>query len=82
MKFGAGIHRDQLGAQLLAERRRHLFALVLAQQARIHKHRHQLVADGLMHQRRGHGRIHAAADRRQHAFIAHLLAYASTPPLQ
>ena len=67
------VHRDQLRLQMLAKCGRHLLALIFSQQACVHKHRDQLVADGLAHQRRRHGRVHAARDRRQDAFASHLL---------
>jgi len=40
--------------QVVAEGRHYLLGLTLAQQARVDEDRHQLVADGLVHQRRRH----------------------------
>jgi hypothetical protein len=54
-KFIAGIHRDQFGVQMIPKRRSDLLAFILSQQASIHKHRHELIADGFMHQRRRDG---------------------------
>ena len=52
----------------------HLIALVLAQQAVIHKDAGQLIAHGALQQRSGHGAVHAAGQRQQHAAIADLTA--------
>jgi hypothetical protein len=59
--------------QVVPKCRGDLFPLVLPQQTGVHEDRHELVADCLMHQRRRHRRIHAARNRRQHAFLADLL---------
>ena len=67
-KLTGSIHRHQFGAHLLAEGFHHLFRFALAQQTGIHEDSHQLVADGLMHQRGRDGRVHAAAHRRQDTF--------------
>ncbi len=71
-KLPGGIHRHQFGAHLLAEGAHHLFRFPLAQQTGIHENSHLLVADGLMHQRGSHRRVHAPADRRQDAFLSNL----------
>ena len=52
----------------------HLLALARAQQAVIDEEAGQLVADGLVHERRGHGGVHAAGQRADDLRIADLLA--------
>ena len=59
---------------MFAKCRRDLFALVFPQQSCVHEHRHQLIANRLVHQRRRYRRVHAAGDRRQHALISNLCA--------
>ena len=51
-------------------------AFVQAQQAVIDEHADQLVADGLVQQRRDHRGIHAAGKAQQHLALAHLRAHA------
>ena len=51
----------------------HLVALVLAQQAVVHKDARQLTAHRPLQQRGGHGAVHAAGQSQQHPAIADLL---------
>ena len=50
------------------------FRLARAQQSVIDKNAGQLIADGLMHQRRGHRRIHTATETQDDAAFTDLLA--------
>jgi hypothetical protein len=51
----AGVHADDLGVQLADEHVHHHVAFVQAQQAVVDKHAGELVADGAVDQRGGHG---------------------------
>ncbi len=53
----------------------HLFALAFAEQAVVDEDALELVADGLVQQRRRHRRIDAAAEAEQHAVLADLRAH-------
>ena len=68
------VHADHAQAHALFEQVDGFAELVLAQQAGIHEHIDQAVADGAMHQRRGHRGIHAAAQRADGPLVAHLPA--------
>src|SRR5690606_40410210 len=46
------VHADHAHAHVLGEHRHHLVALLPAQQARVHEHAGELVADRLVQQRR------------------------------
>ena len=61
---------------MLGEGGHHLIALVQAQQTGVDEHADQLVADGLVQQRRHHRGIHAAGQAQQHLVPAHLRAHA------
>ncbi len=54
------VHRDELDAGGLDEIMLDLLGLALAQQAMVHEHAGELFADGLVHQRGGHGGVDAA----------------------
>ena len=71
-----GIDADDLHAQVLGEDLHDLVAFVQAQQAVIDEHAGQLVADGLVQQRRDHRGIDAAGQAEQHLALAHLRAHA------
>jgi hypothetical protein len=53
-KFGTGINVDYFHAEIFGEGFHHLFGLVQTQQAVVHEHASQLIADGAMDQRRRH----------------------------
>jgi hypothetical protein len=61
-------------SEVAAEGRFDEFAFVLAEQAVVDEDAGELVADRLVDQGRGDGRIHAAAEPADHALVAHLLA--------
>ena len=44
----------------------HALGFLFAQQAVVHEHTSELVADGAVHQRRGHRRVHASRQRADH----------------
>ena len=69
-----GIDADHLDAEVLGEHVHHHLAFVQAQQAVVDEHAGQLVADGAVDQRRGHGRIDAARQAEDHFIGADLLA--------
>ena len=69
-----GIHVNDVDAQMTGKGFHHLFGLAQAQQAVVHEHAGKLFADGLVQQRRGHGRIHAARQAEDDVLITHLLA--------
>ena len=71
-----GVHLDHPHAQVLGEGGHDLLGLLEAQQAGVHEHAGELVADGLVQQRGDHGRIHAAGEPEDHLVRAHLLAHA------
>ncbi len=71
-KFLGSIHNHQFSAHLLAEGTDHLFRFALPQETGIHEYSHLLVADGFMHQRGRHRRVHAAAYSSQDAFPSNL----------
>ena len=72
----AGVDADDLHAEVPREHVHHLVALVVAQQAVVDEHAGQLLADGLVQQRRHHRGIDAAREPEQHAALAHLGAHA------
>ena len=56
----AGIDTDHPGLQLAHKHVHHQIAFVQAQQAVVDEHAGELLADGTMEERSGHGRIHAS----------------------
>ena len=68
------VDRDELDAQVRAERPLDLLALVQAQQPRVDEDAGELIADRAMHQRRGDRRIDAARQAADHARVADQLA--------
>ncbi len=56
------IHHSQIGVQLSPEGALHLLALPAPQQAVVHQNTGQAPADGALHQRGGHRRIHTAGE--------------------
>ncbi len=64
----------EVDGELLAERAFHLLGLVAAQQPRVDEDARQLVADGLVHERRGNGGVDAARQPADHPFVADLRA--------
>ena len=72
-KLRLGVHADHFGVQLAHKHVHYHVALVQAQQAVVHKHAGQLVANGAVDQRCRHAGIHAAAQAQDHVFLAHLL---------
>ena len=71
-EFAAGINMDDLHVQMVGKGFHHLLRLVEAQQAVIHKHAGQLVADGPMDQCRRHRGIHPAGQPQDHFVVADL----------
>ncbi len=63
---------DDLDAEVAREGLHHLLALVEAQQAVVDEHAGELVADGLVQQRRDHGGIDAARQAEDHLIVADL----------
>ena len=61
--------RDACDVELFREDFLHLFGLVLAQQAVVHEHAGQLLADGFRAQRGNHGGVHAAGKAQNHAVL-------------
>ena len=59
--------------QIVLKHRQHFLEFVLPQQTVVDEHADQPVADRARHQRRGHRRIHAAADGAKRAAVADLL---------
>ncbi len=70
-----GVDPDHLHAHVLGEGGHHLVALLVAQQAVVHEHAGELVADGPVQQRRHHRGVHPAGEPQQHLVAAHLLAH-------
>src|SRR5262245_42474949 len=64
------IHMDQIDLECIAERLDDVFALAGAEQAIVHEETRELIADGLVDQRRDHGRVHTAGERADHAIAA------------
>ena len=69
-----GVHVNDVDAQMTGKGFHHLFGLAQAQQAMVHEHTGELFADGLVQQRRGHGRIHAARQAEDDVLVTHLPA--------
>ena len=69
------VHGDQLRAGGGHEIGLHLLALALAQQAVVHEHAGEAVADGALHQRRRDSGIHATGQGANGAALADLLAH-------
>ena len=57
-----GPHVDELDAEVALERLDDLVALVLAHEAGVDEHAGELVADGLVHERGGHGGVDPAGE--------------------
>ncbi len=70
------IDANHLDAHVLGHGGHHLVAFLPAQQAGIDEHAGELLADGLVQQRRDHRRIHAAGQPQQHMIVADLRAHA------
>ena len=70
----AFIRMDQLHVVMVAEHRDHFLGLVEAEQAVIHEHAGQLVANRLVQQNRRHGRVDAAGEAADHMGRADLFA--------
>ena len=66
------VHPDHPHAEMLTERDHDLITLVQAQQASVHEHAGELVADGPVQQRRHYRGIHSARQAQQHLVVAHL----------
>ena len=64
------LHVDERDVEVAAERLHDLLGLVLAQQAVIDEDAGELVADRLVHEERGNGRVDAARERAEHALRA------------
>ena len=71
---GFGVHADHVRAEVLLEHVHHLIAFVEAQQARVHEHARELLADRGVQQRRDDRRVDAARQPEQHAVLADLRA--------
>ena len=69
------VHIDEVGVHLAAEHLHHLLGLALAQQAVVHMHTDELLADGPDEQRGHHGGIHPAGQGQQHLLLPHLTAH-------
>ena len=67
-----GLHVDELDALVSLERLDDLLALVLAHEAGVDEHARELVADGLVHERRGDRRVDAAGQAADGAAVADL----------
>ncbi len=65
-----GVVPDEVEADAVAERRLHLFELARAQQPVVDEHAVQPLADGLVDQDRGDGRIDAARQPEEHVRLA------------
>ena len=61
---------DERDVEVAAERLDHLLGLVLAQQAVVDEDAGELVADRLVDEQRGDGRVDAAGERAEHALAA------------
>ena len=68
------IHANHVGVQLAHKHVHHHVAFIQAQQAMVHKHAGEFVANGAVYQGCGHGRIHTARQAQNNFFVAHLLA--------
>ena len=75
-----GVDRDELDAEVRAERALDLLALVQSQQPGVDEDAGELIADRAMHERRRDGRIHAAGESADHARVADQLADARRSP--
>ncbi len=71
-----GVDVPHLGVQPAGEHLHHEVRLVQAQQAVVHEHARQLIADGPVDQRRGHARIDTTREPEDHVVGADLLANA------
>jgi hypothetical protein len=70
----ARVDVDERHAEVAPERLDDLGCLVLAQKAVVDEHAGELVADGLVHEQRGDGRIDTARERAENAGRADLRA--------
>ena len=70
----AGVHADDLGIELANEHLHHQIAFVQAQQAMVHKHAGQLVANGAVDKRCRDRRVNAAGEAQNHFLVTHLFA--------
>ena len=70
----ARIDTNHFGMQLADKHVHDHVAFIEAQQAVVHKHAGQLIANGAVNQRSGHGRIHTTRQAQNHLLVAHLLA--------
>ena len=73
-ELAAGIHGDERHPQVLSHRLLHLGALVETQQAGVHEHAGELVADGAMHERGRDGAVHSARKSADDLRLSHLPA--------
>ena len=64
------LHVDERHVEVAAERLDDLLGLVLAQEAVVDEDAGELVADRLVHEERGDGRVDAAGERAEHALRA------------
>ena len=71
---GRRVDGHQVQVEALGECVLHLLELARAQQPVVHEYARQLVADGLVQERRGHRRVDAAAQPQDHVVVADLLA--------
>jgi hypothetical protein len=65
---------DQVDLEGIAERPDHGRGLAGAEEAVVHEEAGELLADGLVDERRHHGRVDAARERAEHPIVAHRLA--------
>src|SRR3990167_3656475 len=70
-----GVGADHFDAHVLGEHGHHLLAFMQAQQAVVDEYAGQLIADGLVQQRRDHRGIHTAGQAEQHVGAADLGAH-------
>src|SRR4029079_14891822 len=70
------LHVHERHVEMVAERLDDLLGLVLAQHAVVDEDTGQLIADRLVHEKRGHGGVDTAGEGAEHALPANLSANA------
>ncbi len=65
---------NNVQAKVVAKHVHHLLRFIQTQEAVIHEYAGQVFADGAVQQHRGHRRVHAAGEAKDHFVIANLLA--------
>ena len=67
-----GVHIDQVGVKLFSKRFDDTLGFILAHQAVVDVHAHQLLADSADQKCRHHRGVHTAAESQQNLLVAHL----------